>query len=308
MKARALLLILLLAVVGYFSYELVQKRDPFTRITGVFKSTPLGQTPKPTQAEKIAATPDDSALVLSAPPRDDAAQGAQRFDPLAEYLSNALGRKVTYRHPGTWGGYQSDLQRDAYDIIFDGPHFVSWRIEKFNHHAVVKLPGDFLYVGFVRKASTQIENIDQLAGQPVCVHAPPNLGTLMLLSAFDNPSRQPKIVITKGYDKIYEGVMAGQCVAGMLPKKHLAKHDVNGQYTRVIYSHRPYPEQALTTGPRVSAKEREMIANALTAAGAESMLPAFRDAYALGGWFVPATDAEYAGLGAYLKTVPGFYR
>lgn len=308
MKTRTLLLILLLAILGYFSYELVQKRDPFAHIAGLFTSATGTKTPKPGPAEQIASTPDENALVLSAPPRDDVAQGMQRFGPMADYLSQALGRKVIYRHPGTWGGYQSDLQRDAYDLVFDGPHFVSWRIEKQNHHALVKLPGDFLYVGFVRKNNTEIQDMDQLAGQAVCGHAPPNLGTLMLLSAFDNPSRQPKVVITEGYANIYEGVMAGKCVAGMLPKKHLSKHDVNGEYMRVIYSHRPYPEQALTTGPRVTAKQREMIVNALTAPGAETMLPAFRDAYALGGWFVPANDTEYAGLGIYLKTVPGFYR
>jgi ABC-type phosphate/phosphonate transport system substrate-binding protein len=219
-----------------------------------------------------------------------------------------LGRKVIYRHPGDWGGYQSDMQRDAYDLVFDGPHFVSWRIERFRHNALVKLPGDFLYVGFVRKDNTRIKNIEQLAGQKVCVHAPPNLGTLMLLNAFDNPTRQPVIIITKGYDKIYQGLMEDSCVGAMLPVKHLAKHDKNGEKTRVIYSHKPYPQQALTAGVRINAEDRAKLVTALLAPEAESALSAFREAYALGGWFVPATNEEYAGVSAFLKPVQGFYK
>jgi ABC-type phosphate/phosphonate transport system substrate-binding protein len=302
-RAGTLLLLLLVTAVAYFAIEAYARHEnPLARVASLF------QTGTATAAVKAPVLTDGDALVLSSPPRDSAEEGARRFGPMAEYLSMVLDRKVVYRHPGTWGGYQSDLQRDAYDLVFDGPHFVSWRIEKHLHHALVKLPGDFLYVGFVRKENADIQNIDKLAGQPVCVHAPPNLGTLMLLSAFDNPSRQPNIVITKGYDNIYKGLMEGRCVAAMLPAKHLLKHDKDGVHTRVIYSHRPYPQQALTAGVRLSADEKVKIVNALTAPGAQDALADFRSAYALSGWFVPAGDQEYAGLGAYLKTVQGFYK
>jgi ABC-type phosphate/phosphonate transport system substrate-binding protein len=246
-------------------------------------------------------------LVLSAPPRDNPEAGARRFGPIADHLSQVLGRKVVYRHPGTWGGYQTDMQNNAYDLVFDGPHFVSWRVEKLGHHVVAKLPGDFLYVGFVRKNNTRVQGIHELAGQPVCVHAPPNLGTLMLLQAFDNPSRQPNIVITEGYDLIYRGVEENHCVAGMLPRTHLLRHDPAGAYMRIIYSHPPYPEQALTAGPRLSPAERTRITEAMTQPAAETALSDFREAYALSGWFVPGEDQEYAGLSSYLKPVQGFY-
>lgn len=309
MKAKALLLLLLLAVFGYLAYELVQGRDPLERVTGMFRT---GGKPtaaaKPAPVAQAVPSPGDYELILSAPPRDNAEEGAKRFGPMAEYLSKVLGRKVVYKHPGDWGGYQADMQQDAYDLVFDGPHFVSWRIEKRLHHALVKLPGDFLYVGFVRKENTKIQDIQQLAGQPVCVHAPPNLGTLMLLNAFDNPARQPNIVITKGYANIYKALMEDKCVAALLPTKHLTKHDQDGAYTRVIYSHPPYPQQALTAGVRLTAEEKSKIAYALTTPDAETALAGFREAYALSGWFVPATDQEYTGLGIYLKTMQGFYK
>lgn len=306
MKLRVLLLLLLLAAVSYFGYEvLVGKRDPIAQLAGLFPAKPAAA---PQTAPAAPVQPDANALVLSSPPRESAEEGAKRFGPMANFLSRVLGRPVVYRHPGTWGGYQTDLQRDAYDFAFDGPHFVSWRIEQRQHHALVKLPGDFLYVGFVQKKNAAITEIGQLAGQTVCVHAPPNLGTLMLLNAFDNPTRQPKIVITKGYDAIFKGLIDGQCEAAMLPTKHLQKHDKDGTLTRVIYSHPPYPQQALTAGLRISADDKIRIVQALTAPAAQNELADFREAYALSGWFVPATDQEYAGLGVYLKTVAGFYK
>ncbi len=311
MKTKTLLLALLLLVAGYITYELGGGRNPLQRITGTVKTdtatTTPAPAPTPAHEAQTVTPPVESVLILSAPPRESIEDGNKRFGPLADYLSQTLGRKVVYKHPGTWGGYQSDMQSGVYDIVFDGPHFVGWRVEKLGHNVLVKLPGEFLYVGFVRKDNTRIKDVQQLVGQPVCAQSQPNLGTLMLLSAFDNPSRQPVIVITEGYDKIYQGVTAGKCVAGMLPKIHLQKHDISGQYMRVFYSHRPVPEQALTAGPRLSAEEQAKITNALLTPGTEATLASFREAYAFGGWFVRATNEEYAGLGAYLKPIPGFY-
>ncbi|HWR87440.1 MAG TPA: PhnD/SsuA/transferrin family substrate-binding protein [Acidiferrobacterales bacterium] len=310
MKLRTWLLLLMVAVTAYLTVEVILKRDPLARIAGIFKTgTPTPVTmPVPVPATPTATMPGEDALVLSAPPRDNPEEGAKRFAPFADYLSQTLGRKVVYRHPGTWGGYQSDMQRGDYDLVFDGPHFVSWRIEKLRHNVLVKLPGEFRYIGFVRADNTRIKDIEQFSGQPVCAHAPPNLGTMMLLSAFDNPSRQPSIVITNGYDNIYKGVQEGKCAVGMLPKKHLEKHDKDGTQTRVVYEYHPAPQQAFTAGTRVSIDEQARITKALMAPNAEAALASFREAYALDGWFVPAGNEEYVGLGAYLKPVQGFYK
>ncbi len=311
MKAIKLLLLLLLGAAIYETYEYAVGRGPLEQLAGLFKP----RSPKPADAPAAApapeagkaAPPGDTPLVLSAPPRESPESGEKRFGPFAEYLSGAIGRKVVYKHPITWGGYQSDMQAGAYDLVFDGPHFVSWRMERLGHNVLVKLPGEFLYVGFVRKDGANIRTIQQLAGHTVCVHAPPNLGTLMLLTAFDKTVREPQIVITEGYKEIYQGVMDGKCVGAMLPKNHLAKYEKDGARMRVIYSHPPYPQQALTAGPRLSAEEHTKITDALLVSAAQTALSDFRDAYALSGWFTRARNEEYAGLSAYLRLVQGFY-
>ena len=316
---KKLLFVLVIAVIAYFSFELLQDRDPLAPVRDIVTAYTTQPPPVPVPATALApnaaptiqaAAPlNENTIVLGAPPRDSAEEGNKRFGPIAAFLSQVIGRKVVYKHPITWGGYQADMQNGAYDLLFDGPHFVSWRIENLRHNALVKLPGEPLYVvGFVRSDNTRVRNIQQLVGQSVCAHAPPNLGTLTLLRAFDNPSRQPMVVTTEGFGKIYTGVLEGKCVAGIVPKKNLLMKDKVAKSTRVIFEHSPFPEQALTAGPRLSIDEQAEIAVALMSSAVQAAFPDFREAYALNGSFVRARNSEYAGFGSYLKPVQGFSR
>jgi ABC-type phosphate/phosphonate transport system substrate-binding protein len=250
---------------------------------------------------------EESPLILSAPPRDTADEGVKRFGPVAEYLSATLGRKVVYQHPTTWGGYQADMQRGAYDIVFDGPHFNGWRIEKLHHHVLVKLPGDFVYTAVVRRDHSAIDHIKHLAGHKICAHAPPNLGTLIMYNQFDNPARQPVIIVTDGYDKIYKALLDGKCDAAMLPLHSVEKFDPDGGHVRIVMRTRAMPEQAFSAGLRVSPAERAKIAEALLSPAAKATLAKFFEAYGAGKGFLPATNSEYAGLGEYLLSVWGYY-
>jgi ABC-type phosphate/phosphonate transport system substrate-binding protein len=257
-----------------------------------------------TSQESSAET---TPLVLAAPPRDSAEEGMKRFGPVAEYLSAALGRKVVYRHPTTWGGYQADMQRGAYDIVFDGPHFNGWRIEKLHHHVLVKLPGEFVYTAVVRHDHNAVDNIRQLAGHKICAHAPPNLGTLIMYNQFDNPARQPVVVVTDGYDKIYKALVDGKCDAAMLPLHTVNKLDPSGSRVRIVMRTPTMPEQAFSAGLRLSPGERARIAEALLSPGAAGPLAKFFETYGVGKGFASASDSEYTGLGQYLKDQWGYY-
>jgi ABC-type phosphate/phosphonate transport system substrate-binding protein len=265
--------------------------------------TPPAQT-APTKGGALFA---DEALVLSAPPRDTPEDGARRFGPVADYLGKVLGRKVVYQHPGGWGVYQGAMQRGVYDIVFDGPHFNGWRLEKLGHHVLVKLPGEFPQAVVVRADEARITQMRQLAGRTVCAHAPPNLGTLVMLNEFDNPARQPVIRVTDGYNHIYQALLDGKCTAAVLPVGHVKKSDKDGARTRIVFQGKPMPNQAFSAGPRLSAEEREKIAEALLAPEAEAALARFREAYSLGKQLVRARDEEYMNLGQVLKDQWGYY-
>ncbi len=262
-------------------------------------------TPDRTPALSLA-TPDARPLVLSAPPRDTAESGHRIFDPVAAYLSAVMGRPVVYRYPATWGGYQADMQAGAYDLVFDGPHFNSWRAAHRQHTVLVKLPGEFVYTAIIRSDNKSISRLNQLAGHKICAHAPPNLGTLIMYSEFTNPVRQPVVIVKEGYKEIYQALLDGKCEAAMLPLAHVEKFEQGQGKTRIVFRTHGMPEQAFSAGPRLSAQERSRIADALLSPAAASALSAFSKAYGLNRGFVPASNGEYAGLDGYLKDQWGY--
>ena len=251
-----------------------------------------------------ALTLDSNVITLSAPPRDSEEEGRRRFEPVAEYLSKAIGKKIVYRHPGTWGVYQGEMQKGSYDIVFDGPHFNGWRMDRLQHAVLAKVPGDFSQAVFVPKDSS-ITTMKALIGRTICAHAPPNLGTLVVQRTFDNPSRQPAIVVIEGYKNIYQALIDGKCKAAVLPTNLLKQFDSNGA-TRIVYQSTSLPNQAFSAGPRLSEVERARLSAALLAPEAEAPTAKLREVYTGGKAFVAASNTEYAGLGDYLKNEWGY--
>jgi ABC-type phosphate/phosphonate transport system substrate-binding protein len=248
-----------------------------------------------------------SELIFSAPPREPAEVAKELYEPIAAYLSKAIGKKVTFRYPGSWGVYQGTMQKGGYDLVFDGPHFNGWRMAKLQHNILVKIPNDFTFVTVTKRENDKITNIKQLAGLTVCAHAPPNLGTLTLLSQFDNPARQPVLISTDGWDNIYKGMVAGLCVAAVMPTKTLEKLDKSGAATKIIHKAKSLPNNALSASPRVSPEDQEKIARALVSSEASGPTEKFRQAYNVGKGFVPANKQEFVGLGELLKNEWGYY-
>jgi ABC-type phosphate/phosphonate transport system substrate-binding protein len=248
---------------------------------------------------------DRETLIFTAPPRETPEAGIEMYKPVAEYLSKAIGKKVVYKHPGTWGVYRTEMLKGGYDIVFDGPHFNSYRVEKLNHNVLVKIPEHNEFAVIVRK-DLNITNLQQMAGRTFCAHAPPNLGTLVLLSQFDNPSRQPALMDTKGWDTIYEKVVSGKCAGGVLPAVNLKKLDRAGA-VKVVFKTQALPNQAFSAGPRISTEDQTRIAQALVSPAAAMATAKLRETYRVGDSFSPANNQEYLGLASYLKGEWGYY-
>ncbi len=263
----------------------------------------------PNQARNIiqrdAAVGDLDPLVFSAAPRETPEEGIKRYEPIAEYLSRVIGKKIIYKHPGTWGVYRSEMLRGSYDLIFDGPHFNSYRTDKLNHNILAKIPKSHDFVVVVKKDENRFANLKQMAGRTFCTHAPPNLGTLVLLSQFNNPARQPIIINTKGWKNIYKGVVSGRCTAGILPLLNLRKYDK--RKVKVIFKAGSLPNQAFSAGPRISPEDQSKIAAALVAPEAAAPTAKLRAAYRVGKSFATAGNQEYRGLADFLKNEWGYY-
>ncbi|MCR4332953.1 MAG: phosphate/phosphite/phosphonate ABC transporter substrate-binding protein [Sulfuricaulis sp.] len=280
---------------------------PLQAIAAAIKTTFTPSSPAPAKnnlPERIVE--EQEALVFTAPPRETPEAAQEIYQPVAAYLSQSIGKKVVYRHPGTWGVYRTQMLQGKYDIVFDGPHFNSYRMEKLSHNILAKIPERHEFAFIVRKDKASFDTVQQMAGRTFCAHAPPNLATLVLLSKFDNPSRQPVIVSTNGWDKIYDGVVSGKCVGGVLPVLNLKKYDRAG-LTKIVFKTQAMPNQAFSAGPRVSLEDQSKIAQALASPEAAGPTEKLRAAFKVGDSFALASNQEYQGLAEYLRNEWGYY-
>jgi len=312
MSIKSTVIVSLVAISVVFSPVLAadssgDKPAPMQAIAAAIKKvvfTPAAPAPaKNALPERIIE--EQEALVFTAPPRETQGAGIEIYQPVADYLSQAIGKKVRYKHPGTWGVYRTEMLKGSYDIIFDGPHFNSYRLEKLSHNILVKIPERHEFAVIVRKDKS-FQNLSQMAGRSFCTHAPPNLGTLVLLSQFDNPSRQPVIISTNGWENIYNGVASGKCAGGVLPMANLKKVD-KANLARVIFKTAAMPNQAFSAGPRVSLEDQMKLAQALASPDAGAPTVKLRAAYKVGDGFALASNQEYQGLAEYLRNEWGYY-
>jgi len=258
-----------------------------------------------------AAYPQDAGLILTAAPRGDYAAESATYQPLADFLSKATGQKVTYKFSDNWLTYQAEMQKGKYDIIFDGPHLVSWRIYHMDHVPLVKLPQQHVWVVVVSNGNNEAANINNLAGRTVCAPAPPNFGALTLLSLFTHPARQPIIVETKSWQDGFTGVTSGKCKAAIIPQSNWKKFDPEGKLTKTIHKHRPFPNQAITvSSKRVPPAMQQKMRAALLSDDGQAAMKQLREQYAKVGnvveKLVPATKEEYVDVDLVLKDVRGF--
>lgn len=287
-----------LAAAAAAAESTAQKVAPATKVA--YRTTTNDTTP----AFRLT---ENNELVLSAAPREESAEAEAIYGPVAEHLSTALGKKVVFKHAGNWGVYQGLMQKGAYDIVFDGPHFNSWRVDRAQHNVLVKVPGDHVFVVLVRKDNDKIRELKQLAGRSLCAHAPPNLGTLTALNEFENPARQPIIINTDGWKEIYQGMLANKCVAAVIPLKALEKFEKDtGPQAKIVFRGATLPDNAVSAGPRLSAQDQEKVTRALLSPEGEKATAKLRAKYASNKPFSAANNKEFAGLGTYLKNEWGY--
>ena len=248
-------------------------------------------------------------LILTGPPRETPEKGMKMYGPIAAHLSKTLGVKVTYVHPGNWLKYQREMRNDKYDIVFDGPHFISWRIEHLGHEALIKLPGKLQFMLVYEKGVEQYKHPDDLIGKRICGISMPNLSTLSILDYYRNPVRQPMIKgIKGGMKKVHKSLISKKsgCSAAVLRtaffKKKLKQPQRDNLST--LFLSKAMPNQGISVSKRVSQRVKNQITNDLTigkgVASTKGILKRF------GGKaksFIPVKEAEYAGYNNLLEGV-----
>jgi ABC-type phosphate/phosphonate transport system substrate-binding protein len=253
----------------------------------------------------VNATEAAGELIMSAAPRENTIQSQDIYEPLAQYLSRVTGKTVVYRDPGNWLTYQLEMRNNVYDLTFDSPAFIGWRMENLGHVPLVKLPGKLSIVAFARANNSKVKTLKDLAGRRLCGFAPPNFATLTVQFEFDNPVRQPQLVEIKGFRAAYDMVAEGKCDGGVLQAKLYEDYDRQAHLMKVLFKSTPVPNQGFSAGPRIDATMRARIVEALMSEEGRRATSAIRDTFK-GQEFEPAKAQEYEGLGVYLSSTWGF--
>lgn len=247
-------------------------------------------------------------LILSAPPRENPEKGAEQYKPIANFLTNLLGKPVVYQHPNSWLSYQRDMRADKYDIVFDGPHFVSWRIKHLGHNALIKLPGKLQFYLVSHKNVPEIKTSNDLIGKHIYGVLSPNLSTLSVLAHFDNPVRQPIIRgIKGGMWKVYAAFKQDQNSAAILRTtfyhKKLTQKD--RQQMNILYTSEPLTNQAITTSKRINKAEQEKIRYGFlkTKSGRMALKRILKRFGGNAKGFIRANNSEYKGDNLLLEGV-----
>lgn len=247
-------------------------------------------------------------LLFASPPRETAAAGLKQYGPLAERLSEVLGEKVTYEQSKGWLFYQRDMRADKFDIVFDGPHFMSWRMKQFGHTLAAKLPGNLAFVVVAAKGAKgfnnlEINSVEDLINVPVCGLAPPNLASMTLLAQYKNPVSLPRLVTKKSMGKVYKALRDGECKAAVLRDKFYAKKVPEEERAglKVIFRSEPVANQGITLSSRVSAEQAEKIIAELTKVSVATA-PTLKRFAGKAEKMFPAENAEYE---AYNKLLTG---
>lgn len=236
-------------------------------------------------------------IIFTAPPREKPAAGQAVYGPVAQHLSQVMKTKVVYKHPGNWLNYQREMRDGKYDIIFDGPHFASWRMGHIGHDMIAKLPGKLIFYLAKEKANKKINTLKDLIGKRICGISMPNLSTLSILAAYPNPVRQPVIIGVRGGMKgVVKALKKNRCDAYVFRDKfYLKKLAPELRNTlQIIHTSRPLPNQVISAGQRVTPAQKKAMSHSLTvgkgidstkalrkrfAGKARSMLKASNDEY-----------------------------
>lgn len=246
-------------------------------------------------------------LIMTAPPREKPEAGKKLYGPVAAHLSKLLGKKVVYEHPKNWLNYQRDMRKDRYDIVFDGPHFISWRMAHLGHEVIVKLPGTLVFYLTLSKKDNEIQAINDLVAKKICGISPPNLSTLSIIAAYPNPVRQPVIKgIKGGMGAVHKSYKAGKCRAAVFRRaffKKKLKKEARESY-KIIYTSKAVPNQAFSVSKRLSAREKSLIIQSFTLGdGVKATSGILRRFGGKAKHFIKANTEEFKGHNLLLEGV-----
>lgn len=254
----------------------------------------------------LSAEEAQSPLIFGTAPTSSPEETKKAYAKMISYLSETIGRPVELQPAANYQDYQLNMRKGVYDLAFDGPPFVAWRMERMKHVPLVRLPAEIKII-VIKRDDSKYNTLEELATHNVntCVVPPPNTLTLIFLGYFPHPARQPNLLPIEGFKNIENCIRSGKGEVAVFRDVYWQKMDQTG--LKVVYE--PgigYPERTISAGPNVSPELRAKIIDALIseqgAAASKDVLSRFRR-----DKFVRAESQDFEGQSEMLRPVWGFH-
>ena len=244
-------------------------------------------------------------IIFTAPPQLKREQAIEIYGPFIRYLELVIGESVVFEYPAGWQEYSENMRADHYDIIFDAPHFSSWRIKNIDHVPVARLPGTLNYVIVANQYDKSVESIRDLVGVKICSLASPSLGTMAVYSLFDNSVNLPQIHEVNGeFANVYQALKNDKCKAAVLRDVDFMHMLPAEKATiKVVAKTASMPEHTLTVSSRLSKKKRMLTMMLTSPEGAKAADNIFRQYGSTQREFIATEDEEYNDLDGLLSHV-----
>lgn len=254
-------------------------------------------------ADILKAEPGDIVFIIQPILSEEQTQRA--FQPLAEYLSQATGRRVVIRTLPNFLAYWEIARRDSgYHLVLDAAHFTDYRASKLGFKVLAKVPEGVSYSLIVNSGELVIDP-NELIGKTVATPGAPSIGAARLNAMYPNPVRQPVIVESGTAEEGIQMVIKNKAQAAIVPTPLVSQQMAQGGGISVVTTTELIPHIAFSASPRLEPEVREKIRNALVnAVNTEAGRKMLREVNF--ERFDPATEQIYAGQSSILREYWGY--
>lgn len=249
---------------------------------------------------------DPKLLELAIHPVMSEQSTLERYQPVADYLSNKTGKQVVIRTtPNFFSYWEKIRQPNGYALILDSAHFTDYRSKKLGYKVLAKVPDSVSYSLVVRK-NTDPVGLNDLIGKRVATLGAPSLAATRLSAIFANPVRQP---VTVNVSTSAEGIKVltekKNVLAAFLPTDYVIKHLETHDDLKAIIMTEPMPPAAISASPQVDPVVVKAIQDALLEAKKTPDGKAMLKKVGLAA-FSPASSELYAGYSHSLQQYWGY--
>lgn len=224
------------------------------------------------------------------------------FQPLADYLSEATGNKITISTQRNFLFYWTKMRKgeSGFDFVLDAAHFTDYRVKAQNYQVLAKFP-DTVSFSIVTREDNFILDVKELIGLRVATMPSPSLGALRLEALFPNKMRIPHFIWEYNTTVAVEKIRSGELDAAIIPSRLASNYsDLN-----IIQTTEPVPHMGFSASPRIPQevveKVRDALLNAENTSAGKKMLAAMKVQK-----FQTADASTYDGYSSLLEGVYGY--